>query len=99
HEYHRRLRLLRVCVDGPMAAAVLTSYRSRADELDPDIAHVGADERAHNFRKLCAFCTTKLKVVTSIPESRAVQESTTPSIVISASGMATGGRVLHHLEK
>jgi metallo-beta-lactamase family protein len=35
--------------------------------------------------------------VGSIAESRAVQESKAPSIVISASGMATGGRVLHHL--
>jgi metallo-beta-lactamase family protein len=37
--------------------------------------------------------------VSTIPESRAVQESTDPAIVISASGMATGGRVLHHLAR
>jgi metallo-beta-lactamase family protein len=36
-------------------------------------------------------------VISSIAESRAVQESGAPAIVISASGMATGGRVLHHL--
>jgi metallo-beta-lactamase family protein len=78
---------------------VLTAYRSRADELDPEISSAAGDgERAQAYRKLCAFCTEKLKVVATIPESRAIQESRTPSIVISASGMATGGRVLHHLE-
>jgi metallo-beta-lactamase family protein len=82
-----------------MAATVLTTYRSRVDELDPELAQVPAGrEPARAFQKLCIFCTQKLKVVSSIPESRAVQESKTPSVVISASGMATGGRVLHHLE-
>jgi metallo-beta-lactamase family protein len=37
--------------------------------------------------------------VTSIGESREVQESRAASIVISSSGMATGGRVLHHLAR
>lgn len=31
-------------------------------------------------------------------ESKAIDRSTVPAIVISASGMATGGRVLHHLK-
>lgn len=51
---------------------------------------------AQAYQQLCAFCTAKLKVISSVPDSRAVQESE-PSIVISSSGMATGGRVLHHL--
>jgi metallo-beta-lactamase family protein len=38
-------------------------------------------------------------VVSSIQESRAVQESNEPAIIVSSSGMATGGRVLHHLER
>jgi metallo-beta-lactamase family protein len=48
-------------------------------------------------RQAVAFGTARLKVIASIPESRAVQESHEPAIVISSSGMATGGRVLHHL--
>jgi len=43
------------------------------------------------------FATARLRVTSSIPESRKVQESADPAIVISSSGMATGGRVLHHL--
>jgi metallo-beta-lactamase family protein len=97
-EQEHRIPVVPVYVDSPMAAAVLQAYRSRADELDPEISSAaGNGDRAQAYRKLCMFCTKKLKVVSTIPESRAIQESRTPSIVISASGMATGGRVLHHL--
>jgi metallo-beta-lactamase family protein len=93
-----RIPILPAYVDSPMASAVLDAYRSRVDELDADIAAAPSDgHRAREHQRTCAFCTAKLKVVSSIPESRAVQESTEPAIVISASGMATGGRVLHHL--
>ena len=44
-----------------------------------------------------SFCTARLTVVSSIEESKAVQASDASAIVISSSGMATGGRVLHHL--
>jgi metallo-beta-lactamase family protein len=36
--------------------------------------------------------------VRSIEESKQLDRSGTPKVIISASGMATGGRVLHHLE-
>ena len=75
---------LPVYVDSPMAKEVLAEYRDRAHELDADLRD---------------FMTAKLRVVASIPESRKVQEDDRPSIVISASGMATGGRVLHHLKR
>ena len=96
-EDERRIPSLPVFVDSPMAAAVLASYRNRLNELDPEIVDAAGSQRASNDRRLCAFCTDQLKVVTSIAESRAVQESNAPAIVVSSSGMATGGRVLHHL--
>ncbi len=37
--------------------------------------------------------------VRSVEESKALNEDDTPKIIISASGMATGGRVLHHLKR
>lgn len=95
-----RIPKLPVYVDSPMAAAVLAEYRERLRELDPEIAQMAAFNghgAAEGLRQVCAFCTARLTVVSSIEESKAVQASTTPAIVISSSGMATGGRVLHHL--
>src|SRR5262249_44278342 len=56
-------------------------------------------DRTGTSGRMLAFATSRLKVVTSIKDSQAVQESTQSAIVISSSGMATGGRVLHHLAK
>jgi metallo-beta-lactamase family protein len=94
-EAERRIPVVPVYVDSPMSATVLETYRRRLEELDDDV--VQQSPAAREERELCAFCTTKLRVLTAIADSRKVQESREPSIVISASGMATGGRVLHHL--
>lgn len=97
-ENERRIPVLPVYVDSPMAAAVLEIYRSRMHELEAGIAPEGIDpHRLRNVRETCGFCTAKLRVIASVPDSRAVQESDEPAIVVSSSGMATGGRVLHHL--
>ncbi len=89
---------LPVYVDSPMATAVLATYRKRATELDAELAEEGATgPLARTARALSLFATAKLRVISAIQESRRVQESDEPSIVISSSGMATGGRVLHHL--
>lgn len=105
-EGERRIPELPVYVDSPMAGEVLKEYRKRLHELDPEMTPQSADPRpGHNGRRraaerqVCAFSTAKLRVVSSIAESRSVQESKQPAIVISASGMATGGRVLHHLAR
>jgi metallo-beta-lactamase family protein len=98
-EQEKRIPELPVYVDSPMASSVLEAYRRRTSELDADIsADPSNGHRARVHRDVCSFCTARLEVVSSVPESRAVQESHAPAIVLSASGMATGGRVLHHLE-
>lgn len=97
-EDERRIPVLPVYVDSPMAASVLASYRARLHELDPGMARgVDTPNRSQAERRVCAFCTEQMRVVSSIAESRSVQESNAPAIVVSSSGMATGGRVLHHL--
>lgn len=73
-----------VYVDSPMAVEVLAEYRDRLHELDEGLRN---------------FMTARLRVISTIAESRKVQEDDRPSIIISSSGMATGGRVLHHLRR
>jgi metallo-beta-lactamase family protein len=97
-EQRKAIPELPVYVDSPMAAAVLTEYRKRAEELDAEMSTAG-NGHARAEHGVCLFCTARLKVVTKISESRQVQESKESAIVISASGMATGGRVLHHLQR
>ena len=99
-ESRQAIPKLPVYLDSPMAVAVLAQYRKWIDELDPEIREMtqfDSHGAAAAHRQVCAFCTARLKVVTTIQESQAVQESNEPSIIISSSGMATGGRVLHHL--
>lgn len=47
----------------------------------------------------CRVMTSAAKYVGSVDESKALDRSSEPCIIISASGMATGGRVLHHLAR
>jgi metallo-beta-lactamase family protein len=98
-EKSRAIPELPVYVDSPMATSVLAEYRGRLNELDPEIGGHGETPATATERMMCAFSTARLKVIASIQDSRAVQDSTDPSIVISSSGMATGGRVLHHLTR
>jgi metallo-beta-lactamase family protein len=96
-EDEKRIPVLPVYIDSPMAKAVLEVYQDRLHELDAQVTGTLNHRRERNILKVCAFCTEQMKVVATVPESRAIQESTEPAIIVSSSGMATGGRVLHHL--
>jgi len=85
-----RIPVLPVYVDSPMAAAALRFYSSRLSELDRD--------PKREARDVHRFYTARLTVVASAQQSKELVASRQPSIVIASSGMATGGRVLHHLE-
>jgi metallo-beta-lactamase family protein len=115
-EEEKKIPVLPVFVDSPMAIDALARYTQRIDELDPELQPEVRDEKAphgaadHNEdresrrrhamreRQLCAFCTERFRTVSTAADSRQLTQSKMPAIVISASGMATGGRVLHHLK-
>jgi metallo-beta-lactamase family protein len=80
-----------VFVDSPMAVEALRFYSSRVNELDEELRPAG--------KPLASFATSRFQTVSSPQQSAELTASRTPAIVISASGMATGGRVLHHLQR
>lgn len=55
--------------------------------------------QARQEREVSVFCTERFRVIASAEESKQLTASQMPAIVISASGMAEGGRVLHHLKR
>jgi metallo-beta-lactamase family protein len=79
-----------VYVDSPMALAALDVYRGA---LGP-----GGDFRDSVVRDPNPFDPGKLRLVRDPGESARLNDARHPCILISASGMAEGGRVLHHLE-
>jgi metallo-beta-lactamase family protein len=98
-EEEKRIPQVPVFLDSPMAARAREQYSARLDELDPEIREASEHLRArlHAEHRLCAFCTARFQVVTSPKESHQLVESKAPAIIVSSSGMASGGRVLHHL--
>lgn len=79
-----------VYVDSPMALAALDVYRAA---LRP-----GGDFRPSVVADPRPFDPGRLKLVHDPGESQRLNDPRHPCILISASGMAEGGRVLHHLE-
>ncbi len=81
-----------VFLDSPMARSALGFYvRAIAEshyEIRDDIA--GHPE---------VLDPGDLTITESVADSKAINRAKPPYIVISASGMATGGRVLHHLKR
>ena len=95
-EDEQRIPVLPVFVDSPMAIAALQFYAARLNELDAELTD---NARLHSgaARQVAAFATERLVLVASPQQSADLIASRQPSIVISSSGMATGGRVLRHL--
>ncbi len=50
-------------------------------------------------KNLCEAVFSIAKYTRSIEDSKAIDDINLPKIIVSASGMATGGRILHHLKR
>jgi metallo-beta-lactamase family protein len=87
-----RIPVLPVAVDSPMGASATKLYVRHKGEHDLDMQRF---ERA----KRNALATKNFSLVQGRNGSKALDEQSGPAIIISASGMATGGRVLHHLAR
>jgi metallo-beta-lactamase family protein len=82
-----------VYADSPMALRALSLYREAIVENSPEIRQDVLDQKL----TVDPFDSGYLVELPSVEDSMSINKPTKSSIIISASGMATGGRVVHHL--
>jgi len=79
-----------VIVDSPLAINVTQIYRSHPECFDQELHdYLLTDENPFGFNRL--------KYVSEVSQSKALNDDKNPSIIISASGMMNAGRIRHHL--
>jgi metallo-beta-lactamase family protein len=81
-----------VYLDSPMAIRATDAYRGASSEFDDELRALIAngdsplaDDRFHRCR--------------SAEESKALNGLRRPAVIVAGSGMATGGRIVHHLKQ
>ena len=81
----RRIPDLPIFLDSPMAVDASDIYCSHLDhqKLTPQ-----------QWRDACGVA----RYVHDVEESKSLDQTRMPKVIVSASGMATGGRILHHLK-
>jgi metallo-beta-lactamase family protein len=81
----RRIPDLPVFLNSPMAADATGIFLKHAGEHRLDA------QQSHRLSE-------SARVIATVEESRKLNEMRFPAVIVSASGMATGGRVVHHLK-
>ncbi len=81
----RRLPRVPVHVDSPMATEATAIFKNHPEQHRLD---------ARQAREVCALA----RYARSAADSKAINREEGPRIILSASGMLSGGRVLHHLK-
>lgn len=87
-----RIPIIPVYVDSPMASSATRLYLSHKEDHDLDMKDLLDDRRN-------PLATQRFNLARTRDESKAINSREEPAIVISASGMATGGRIMHHLRR
>jgi metallo-beta-lactamase family protein len=90
-----KIKKVPVYADSPMALKALDYYRQAINE--------GSSEIREDIQNLWAgkdpFDPGSLVELETVDQSKTVNDPSQPCIIISASGMGTGGRVVHHLRQ
>ena len=88
---YKKLMEAPVYVDSPLAISATEVFKENMDLFDEETqAEISKGDNPLEF--------PGLKFTMSTEESKALNEDTTPSIIISASGMCDVGRIKHHLK-
>ncbi|HSF05757.1 MAG TPA: MBL fold metallo-hydrolase [Methylomirabilota bacterium] len=87
-----RVPALPVYLDSPMAVAATVAYARHPDEHDEAMAQVAAAGRR-------PLVPARFHLSATAEDSKRLNALEGPFVVIAGSGMATGGRILHHLRR
>lgn len=90
-EEKKLIPVTHVFVDSPMAADVTELYKKFNDEYDAETVQMLKEGES-------PLQTKKFSLISDFHDSKKLNRISGPLIIISSSGMITGGRVLHHLE-
>ena len=89
-ESEGKLPRIPVYVDSPLAVNATMVMKKHREDFNPDILkYIERDGDAFGF--------DNLHYITEVEDSKALNESKQPCIIISASGMAEAGRIKHHI--
>ena len=91
-EDQQRIPRLPVYVDSPMALSATDLYLKYKEDHDQDYVREEGSDGKGDPLNVHQFHLTR-----SVEESKAINNVKTSCIIVSASGMISGGRVLHHL--
>ena len=90
-EDQQRIPRLPVYVDSPMALSATDLYLKHREDHDLEFSREESDGKGD------PLSVHEFHLTRSVEDSKAINNVKTPCIIISASGMVSGGRVLHHL--
>ena len=90
--YDKAIPELPVYLDSPMAREVTLAFERHDEFLDEEMRRLFASGR-HPFR------FPGLTIVRTPEESKAINESRGPAVIMAGSGMVTGGRIKHHIAR
>ena len=91
-EDEKKIPRLPLHVDSPMAINATEIYCGHPEEHDLDMQRLTDQEGG-------PLCTHQFFIHKTQEESKAINNLEGPFVLITSSGMATGGRVLHHLRQ
>ncbi|HEY6066219.1 MAG TPA: MBL fold metallo-hydrolase, partial [Thermoanaerobaculia bacterium] len=83
---------LPIYLDSPMAVSAVDLYCRSLSEHDLEMTEL-------ENKGLCPIEGPSVHLIRDVMESKALNDRTGPMVIVSASGMLTGGRVLHHLKR
>lgn len=90
-EVENTIPRLPVYVDSPMAQSATDLYLKYPEDHDVEFTKIDANGRGDPLN------VREFHLTRTVEESKAINNVHTPCIIVSASGMVAGGRVLHHL--